>query len=110
MQETLATTITSRAGEERTHGREPQALDLFVDAGILFDERVGARDVGLGLIIIEVADEIFDRVVGEEAFELGVELRGQRFVMRDHQRRLIDVLMTLAIENVFPEPVTPSST
>ena len=73
--------------EEGTHGREPQALDLLVHAGILLDEGVGARDVGLGLVIIEVADEIFDRVVWKEAFELRVELRRQRFVVRDDQRR-----------------------
>jgi hypothetical protein len=29
-------------GEQRAHGREPQAFDLLVDAGILFDEGVGA--------------------------------------------------------------------
>ncbi len=77
------------AGEERTHGGEAQALDLLVDAGILFDEGVGARDVGLGLVVIEVADEIFDGVLGKKAFELGVELGGEGFVVRDDQGGLL---------------------
>ena len=80
------------AREQRAHGREPQPLDLIVDAGILLDVGVGARDVGLGLVIIEVADEIFDRVLWEEALELGVELGRERFVVRNDQRRPIYVL------------------
>ena len=91
MQETLATTMTSRRAEQRAHGREPQALDFLVDAGILFDEGVGARDVGLRLVVIEVADEILDGVVREKALELGVELGGEGFVVGDDQRRLVDV-------------------
>jgi hypothetical protein len=78
--------------EERTHRREPQPLDLLVDARILLDERVGARDVGLGLVVIEVADEVLDGVVGEKALELRVKLRGQRFVVRNHQRGPVHVL------------------
>ena len=79
------------AREQAAHGREPQPLDLVVDARILLDEGVGARDVGLGLVVIEVADEVFDRVVREEALELGVKLRGQRLVMRDDQRGPVHV-------------------
>ena len=79
------------AREQRAHGREPQPLDLLVDARILLDEGVGARDVGLGLVVIEVADEVLDGVVGEEALELGVKLGGQRLVVRDDQRGPVDV-------------------
>ena len=79
------------AREQRTHGGQPQPLDLIVSAGILFDERVGARNVGLRLVIIEVADEIFDGVVGEKTLELGVKLRGQRLVVRNDQRGPVDV-------------------
>ena len=78
--------------EQRTHGGEPQPLDLLVHARILLDERVGARDVGLRLVIIEVADEIFDGVVREKALELGVKLRGERLVVRNDQRGLVHVL------------------
>ena len=65
------------------------AVDLLVDRGFLLDIGVGARDIGLGLIIIVVGDEIFDRVVGEEALELAVELRGERLVGRQDQRRAL---------------------
>ena len=77
--------------EQRTHRREPHPLDFLVPAGILFDERVGARDVGFRLVIIEVADEVFDGVVGEKTFELGVKLRGQRLVVRNDQRGFVHV-------------------
>ena len=72
--------------QQRVHRREPQSLDLLVHAAVLLDEGVGARDVGLGLVEVEVADEILHRVVREEALELGVELRRQRLVVRQHQR------------------------
>ena len=62
MQDTLATTMTSRRDKQRARGRESQPLDLFVDGGILLDVGVGARNVSFWLVIIEVADEIFDRV------------------------------------------------
>ncbi len=80
------------AGKERTHGGKAQALDLFVDARILLDERVRARNVSLRLVVIEVADEVFDRILRKEAFELGVELGGQRLVVRDHERGPVDLL------------------
>src|SRR5690349_23077517 len=59
----------------------------LVHARLLLDVGVGARDVGLGLVVIVVADEIFDRVVGEEALELAVELGGQDLVRRDQDRK-----------------------
>ena len=57
-------------------------IELF-----LLDVGVGARDVGLGLVVVVVRDEVFHRVVGEEALELAVELRRQRLVGREDQRR-----------------------
>jgi hypothetical protein len=63
------------------------AVDLLVDGRVLLDIGVGARDIGLGLVVVVVRDEILDRVLREEALELAVELR-----------------------EVLPEPVTPSST
>ena len=80
------------AREQGIHGGEPEALDLLVHAAVLLDEGVGARDVGLGLVEVEVADEVLDRVVGEEGLELGVELGGEGLVMGDDQRGLAGVL------------------
>ena len=44
------------------------------------------------MIIIEVADEIFDCVTREELLELGVKLRGQGFVVRYDQSGSIQLL------------------
>ena len=85
MQETLATMITSRRLTRRG-GRQPQAVDLLVDRGVLLDVDVALRDVGLGLVVVVVADEIVDGVVREELLELAVELGGQGLVVRHDQR------------------------
>ena len=65
---------------------------------------VARRDVRLGLVVVVVADEVLDRVVREELAELRVELRGERLVRRDHDRRPPGRAITLAIVNVLPEP------
>ena len=69
-----------------------QALDLVVDRRVLLDVEVLRGDVGLGLVVVVVADEVLDRVLGEELAELVAELGGQRLVVRDHQRRALDSL------------------
>ena len=92
MQETDATMITSRALEERARGSVAQLVDLLVDVGVLGDVGVGARDVRLGLVVVVVGDEVLDRVLGEELLELGAELRGERPVGRQDQRRPLPAL------------------
>ena len=62
-------------------------VDLVVDRGILLDEGVGGREVGLGLVVIVVGDEILNGVVGKELLELAVELGRQGLVGGEHQRR-----------------------
>ena len=74
------------AFEQRARGGVAHAVDLLVDRAVLLDVGVGARDVGFGLVVIVIGDEILDRVVGEERLELAVELRGQRLVGREDQR------------------------
>ena len=66
-----------------------QAVDLLVDRGVLLDVEVAARDVGLGLVVVVVGDEVLDRVVGEERPELVAQLRGERLVVGDHERRAL---------------------
>jgi len=51
-----------------------------------------AGDVGLGLVVVVVRDEVLHRVVGEEFAELRVELRGERLVRSHHERRAVDLL------------------
>jgi hypothetical protein len=72
MQDTLATMITS-----------------LVDRGILLDIGVSARDIGLGLEVVVVGDEILDRVPRKEILELAIELGGESLVRREDQGRAL---------------------
>ena len=78
--------------QQRARRRVAHAVDLLVDRGFLLDKGVGARDVGLRLVVVVVGDEILDRVVREELLELGIELRGERLVGREDQRRALRLL------------------
>jgi len=71
-------------------------VDLVVDERVLLDVGVRLRDVGLGLVVVVVGDEVLDRVLREERLELSVQLGGRC-------RRS----MTDATVNVLPDPVTP---
>ena len=75
--------------EQRARRRQPHAIDLVVDRRFLLDVRVGGRDVGFGLVVVVVADEVLDRVLGKEPAELLVQLRGQGLVVRHDQRRTV---------------------
>ncbi len=72
-------------GEKGAGGAVAQLVDLLVDRGVLLDEGVGDRDVGLGLVVVVVGDEVLDGVVGKELLELAVELGGQGLVVGEHQ-------------------------
>ena len=80
------------AREQRGRRGVAEPVDLIVDRGVLLDVEVLRRDVGLGLVVVVVADEVLDGVVREELPELVAELRRQRLVVRDHQRRALDPL------------------
>ncbi|MBA7484268.1 hypothetical protein ES707_19792 [subsurface metagenome] len=75
--------------EQRARRRMAHAVDLLVDGGVLLDIGVGARDVGLRLVVVVIGDEILDRIVREEILELAIELGGQRLVRRKDQRRAL---------------------
>ena len=73
--------------EQALGRRQPHLLDVFVDRAVLLDEQVALRHVGLGLVVVVVADEVLDRVLRKELAELAVQLRGQRLVRREDDRR-----------------------
>ena len=75
------------ACKQRRRRRVAEPVDLVVDRGVLLDVEILRRDVGLGLVVVVVADEVLDRVLGEELPELVAELRRQRLVVGDHQAR-----------------------
>ena len=69
----------------------PQLVDLVVAARILLDVGVGPGQVGLGLVVVEVADEVLDGVVREELAEFRVQLGRKRLVVGQHQRRPLNL-------------------
>jgi len=70
---------------------------MLVDRGVLFDIQVARRNVGLGLVIVIIGDEVLDSVVGKEFAELGIQLGGERLVRRQYSagrpRRAITLAM-----------------
>src|SRR3954454_25119842 len=69
-------------------GRVSQPVDLVVARRVLLDVGVAPRQVRLGLVVVEVADEVLDRVLGEELAELRIELGGERLVVGEDEGRL----------------------
>ena len=70
----------------------PEPVDLVVDRGVLLDVGVGLGDVGLGLVVVVIGDEVLHPVVGEELAELVGQLRPQGLVRGQNQGRLLHLL------------------
>ena len=73
-------------------GRVTKFFDLVVDGAVLFDIGVGVCDVGFRLVVVVVADKILHRIVWKKRLKLRTKLGGQRLVVRQHQRRTVDLL------------------
>jgi hypothetical protein len=82
---------------------------VLVDRAVLLDEQVTLGDVGLGLVVVVVADEVLDRIPGEELAKLAVQLRGQGLVGANTMAGRPSRAITFAIVYVLPDPVTPRS-
>ncbi len=78
--------------EHRPGRGQPHPIDLLVDGRFFLDVGIGGRDVGLGLVVVVIADEVLDGVLREEPAELLVELRGQRLVVDHHEGGPVDRL------------------
>ena len=95
--------------EQGVRGGVAEPVDLVVARRVLLDVGVAAGQVRLGLVVVEVADEVLDRVLREELAELGVELGGQRLVVGEDQRRLVVPARSSRRScAVLPVPVAPS--
>ena len=92
MQDTDATTITSRrvSSAEVAEWRRRSISSFTEESFSMYVSDDG--DVGLRLVIVVVADEVLDAVVGEELAELVGQLGGQRLVGGDDQRGLLHLL------------------
>ena len=97
----VAEAVDARHGRDDDHvpplkqarrGRVAQTLDLIVDGGVLFDERVRVRDVRLRLVVVVVGDKILHGVVREKLLELTAQLRREDLVVREHERRPLHTL------------------
>ena len=60
---------------------------MLVDRAVFFNEQVALRDVSFWLVVVVVADEIFDRVLREKFAEFAVKLCSQGFVGRKDDGR-----------------------
>ena len=80
------------ACEQRRGGGMAHLLDFLVDRGVLLDVGIGLGNVRLGLVIVVVAHEIIDGVVGKELPELACELGGKRLVGSEHERGHLQAL------------------
>ncbi|MPN42748.1 hypothetical protein SDC9_190305 [bioreactor metagenome] len=69
------------SGEQRRGSSQTKFFNLVVDGKILLNIGIGGGNVGFGLIVIVIGNEVLHRVVRKEAFKLTVELRRQCFVV-----------------------------
>ena len=97
--------------EQRLGRAQPQPVDLLVDVGLFLDVGVGLRDVGLGLVVVVVGDEVLDRVVRERSCGTpGRAAPPASCCATGPASGGCTASTTLAMVKVLPEPVTPSST
>ena len=75
------------ARHQRRRGPQTQALDLVVDRHVFFNVSPRRRHEGLGLVVVVIADEVLDGVVGEETLELAIELGGKGLVVAEDDGR-----------------------
>ena len=78
--------------EKRLRRRQPHLLDVLVDRCVFLDVRIRRWDVCLGLVVIVVGDEVLDVIFREKLAHLTVELSGEGFVWREHNRRPLQAL------------------
>ena len=84
--------MQSRRSNSDLVAEQPQLVELVVDRGFLLDVNVAGGNVGFGLVIVVIRYEVLDRVVREEGLELVIELRRQRLVVGQDQRRPVHLL------------------
>ncbi len=73
------------AAHEVAGGGQAQAVEIVIAARVFLDVDVALGDVGFGLVVVVVADEIADSVVGKEILEFLVKLGGEGFVVGDDE-------------------------
>src|SRR5438445_10798007 len=82
----------------------PQPLDLLVYGRVFLYVGVGRGDVGLGLVVVVVANEVLDGVVREALLDFVGELRAQGLVGSYHQGRSLDPFGHVSDRERLPRP------
>ena len=88
--------------QDRLRRGVAETLDLVVDRGVFLDVGIGVRDVRLGLVVIEIRDEVLDRVLGKEIAKFGTELRRERLVVAQDEGRFLHHLDDTRHRNRLP--------
>ena len=57
----------SRAARTETASPKPQLVEFIVDRRFFFDVEVRCRNIGFGLVVVVVGNEILDRIVRERS-------------------------------------------
>ncbi|MNW55503.1 hypothetical protein D3C74_331630 [compost metagenome] len=68
-----------------------QLIYFFIYARIFLDVGVRGGNICLWLVVIVVADEVVYRIAGKKLLELARQLGGQRLVVRNNQRRPVQL-------------------
>ena len=68
-------------------GRQAHLLNLLVDRRVFFNEQIALRHIGLGLVVVVIADEILDGVIRKKFAKLAIKLRRQGFIGRKNDGR-----------------------
>lgn len=62
-----------------------KAVDLLINFGIFLYKGIGGGNVGLWLVVVEIANKVVHGIIWEVGSELGVKLSRKGFVMRDDE-------------------------
>jgi hypothetical protein len=73
---------------QQTFGaRQAHLFDVLVDGAVFLDVEVALGNIGLGLVIIVIADKVFDGILRKELAKFAVKLCRQSFIGRKDDGR-----------------------
>ena len=86
-----------------------EPVDVVVARAVLLDVEVGLGDVGLGLVVVVVGDEVLDRVVGKNSRNSLQSWAASVLLWAITSAGRPTFSMIQAIVAVLPVPVAPRS-